>query len=150
MIIDVKHTDTLYLAMVYSELSRLVQEYPSFEDWFFCKVVPGLNLGTRRIITVQDEDAIKAILIMKDSDEKKICTLRVAERYRNNGLGTFLLDYARQELKTNWPIITVSNNHIREFSRLFDKFSFKSPKIYHDFYTANSVEYCFNGRLNAN
>ena len=147
MIVEVKHTESNALSKVYTELKNINYRYPLFKSWFYDKVVPELELGYRHIITIQKINEIQATLILKDSYEKKICTLWVAEKYRNLGLGTQLIDLARQKLGTNYPLITVSGEHLHEFKPLFKKFGFRSECQYPNYYTTDSVEYCLNGEL---
>lgn len=147
MIVEAEHSEINFLSQVYAELKDLEYRYPHFRSWFYDQVVPGLESGNRRIITIQESSEIQAILILKNSSEKKICTLRVAEKCRNSGLGTLLIDFARQELGTDYPLITVSRGHIGEFAPLFKKFDFRFKNRYLNYYTRNSVEYCFNGDL---
>jgi hypothetical protein len=145
---ELKESNKSCIFRVYSVLKRLEFEYPGFKQWFFAKVVPGIAEGTRRIFVVLDGDTIVATLILKDSDEKKICTLRVSEKYRNKGIGAQLLVLACHELRTAFPLVTVPESHISDFARLFQKYHFSLQKVYPDYYTQNSIEYCFNGVLN--
>lgn len=87
----------------------------SFPDW---------QVKNRIIYTVLDDGKIVAVLILKDSDEKKICTLRVAEHYRCQGIATKLLKIAHQALQCTNPLITVSSIHINEFEFLLKKNGF--------------------------
>lgn len=145
---ELKRENSNQILQVYSALKNLNIEYPNFKKWFFAKIVPGIADGTRRIFVALDGDVFAAILILKDSDEKKICTLRVSDNYRNEGLGTQLLDLACKELCTAFPLVTVPESHFLEFVRLFSKYHFQLTKTYPDYYRKNSIEYCFNGLLN--
>ena len=95
-----------------------------------------------------DKQTNAAVLILKNTDEKKICTLRVAEDYRNQGIATALLKVAFKELQCARPIITVSSYHIDEFKSLLEKNGFVLYKEYIDYYKQGIVEYAFNGPLN--
>lgn len=145
---EIKYSDISSVFRVYSMLADLEYDYPDFNNWFFKKVVSGLSTKYRRIFTVCKNHEMAAVLIIKDSEsEKKICTLRVFEKFRNKGIGTFLLDVSRQELKTDYPLITLSESKIDDFAGLFKKFDFNYPKIYRGYYRQNTEEYCFNGML---
>ena len=85
--------------------------------------------------------------IAEDSDEKKICTLRVAEHYRCQGIATKLLKIAHQALQCTNPLITVSSIHINEFEFLLKKNGFTLYKKYENYYKQGIVEYAFNGLL---
>lgn len=140
--------DRQLISDVYNFLSSLQNEYSNFQDWFYRKVIPGLGTGERSIYVLKDEDAIVATLILKDAEEKKICTLRVSEKYRRCGLATFLLKVAFRELRCAKPIITVSSYHIEEFAPLLQKNGFVLYKGYLDYYKSGITEYAFNGPLN--
>ena len=102
----------------------------NFSKWYYSTVVPGLASENRIIYTVLDDGKIVAVLILKDSDEKKICTLRVAEHYRCQGIATKLLKIAHQALQCTNPLITVSSIHINEFEFLLKKNGFTLYKKY--------------------
>ena len=100
------------------------------------------------IYAVMDNETVAAVLILKNADEKKICTLRVAENYRNQGIATALLKIAFKELQCAKPIITVSSYHIDEFKSLLEKNGFVLYKEYMNYYKQGITEYSFNGPLN--
>lgn len=106
---------------VYLFLSDLCSEYSNFRQWYHDTVVPGLANGERLIYAVTDNEAIVAVLILKNADEKKICTLRVAENHRHQGIASMLLTLAFRELQCTKPLITVSSYHIDEFKPLLRK-----------------------------
>ena len=129
-------------------LIGLCGEYNNFREWYYEKVVPGLASGERLIYAVMDNETVAAVLILKNADEKKICTLRVAENYRNQGIATALLKIAFKELQCAKPIITVSSYHIDEFKSLLEKNGFVLYKEYMNYYKQGITEYSFNGPLN--
>ena len=134
---------------VYSFLSALQNEYTGFKLWFYGKVIPGLENDERKIFAIKDGGNIIAVIILKNgSDEKKICTLRVAEEYRRKKLATLLLKVAFSELRCAKPIITVSAYHIQEFAPLLKKHGFTMYAKYPDYYKQGIIEYAFNGPLN--
>lgn len=109
---------------VYLFLSDLCSEYSNFRQWYHDIVVSGLANGERLIYAVTDNEAIVAVLILKNADEKKICTLRVAENHRHQGIASMLLTLAFRELQCTKPLITVSSYHIDEFKPLLEKSGF--------------------------
>lgn len=137
----------LAIEHIYGVLSPLNREYPNFKYWFFNTVVPGLSNGTRKIFVAMVSDKIAGILILKDSHEKKICTLRVLPEYRRMGIGRQLMEQAVQTLKTNRPLITVSDEHLDEFNPLFAEFGFSATAAYINCYRQGSTEYAYNGYL---
>lgn len=133
---------------VYNSLVTLEQEYPDFKKWFFGSVVPELESGHRNLFVAYYDKKIAGILITKDSlEEKKICTLRVSPECRNAGIGTQLMAVAISTLNTAKPLITVSDDHISEFLKLFNNFGFVLNSIHVDYYRRGHIEYAFNGTL---
>ena len=94
-----------------------------------------------------EEEAETAPSNDEHADEKKICTLRVAEHYRCQGIATKLLKIAHQALQCTNPLITVSSIHINEFEFLLKKNGFTLYKKYENYYKQGIVEYAFNGLL---
>lgn len=132
---------------VYLFLSALCSEYSNFRQWYHDTVVPGLANGERLIYAVTDNEAIVAVLILKNADEKKICMLRVAENHRHQGIASMLLTLAFRELQCTKPLITVSSYHIDEFKPLLEKSGFVLYAKYPNFYKRGITEYAFNGCL---
>lgn len=131
----------------YEFLSDLCSEYNNFRQWYYGTVAPGLASGKRLIYAVTDNETIIAVLILKNADEKKICTLRVAENYRHQGIASMLLNLAFRELQCTKPLITVSSYHIDEFKPLLEKNGFILYAKYPNFYKWGITEYAFNGCL---
>ena len=104
--VRVKADDSQTITAIYEFLHDLDNEYSNFSKWYYSTVVPGLASENRIIYTVLDDGKIVAVLILKDADEKKICTLRVAEHYRCQGIATKLLKIAHQALQCTNPLIT--------------------------------------------
>lgn len=140
-------SDRLAVEEIYNEISALEQEYPSFRYWFFDKVIPDCLNGTRQIIEARVSGRIAGVLIIKDSAEKKICTLRVCPEFRRMGIGRQLMECAITLLNTTVPTITVSDEHLEEFRSLFDSFGFRISEAHCDYYRAGHTEYVFNGTL---
>lgn len=132
---------------VYEFLSDLCGEYNNFRQWYYGTVAPGLASGKRLIYAVTDNETIIAVLILKNADEKKICTLRVAENYRHQGIASMLLNLAFRELQCTKPLITVSSYHIDEFKPLLEKNGFILYAKYPNFYKWGITEYAFSGCL---
>lgn len=142
--------DTQAIMAVYKFLSGLRYKYNDFRKWYYDTVIPGLDSGERLIYAVTDDGKIVAILILKSASEKKICTLRVAEDYRNQGIATELLKIACQKLRCSTPLITVSSYHIAEFESLLKKNGFILYAKYPNYYKQGVSEFAFNGYLSEN
>lgn len=136
------------IIQLYRELAMLQYEYPHFEEWFFEKVLPDAMSGKRKVFTAYCSDQLAGILILKDTDEKKICTLRVLPGFRRIGIGHQLMDCAISALNTLHPVITVSDNHIQEFwDLLMTDYQFKLHEIHYGYYRDKHFEFVFNGSL---
>lgn len=132
---------------IYHELEDLENEYPDFHNWYYQKVVPSLQFDERKIFIYIESSNIAAIMILKDGKEKKISTLRVKDEYRNQGLATELIKLSFKELGTKKPLITVSENHIFEYLKLFESCGFSKYAAYDDYYVKGKKEYSFNAPI---
>ena len=136
---------------IFSELSFLRTEYPDFYSWFYDKVVPELSNGSREVFIAQTPlsfGKVNGVLVLKNtSSEKKICTLYVDKESRMNGIGQKFMNIAFNELNTDKPLITVSDNRLKDFDGLLNKFNFESVDALPNYYTDNHTEYTFNGHL---
>lgn len=134
----------------YLFLADLKCEYPSFSKWFFAKVFPGVYSGNRDVVFITEKDCLAAIAILKNGlSEKKICTLRVASQFQNRGFGSILFEAAFRYLGTLQPLITVPSARYNEFQPILAKYGFKLVEARSGYYMTGSVEYCYNGVLDA-
>jgi len=146
MIIYVKvdANNTKEISDIYTELKCLENEYPGFSEWFNTKVVPGLG-KKRDICIAKNGDKIAGVLITKNDEEKKICTLRVSDAFRKHGIGDILVGQSFKILNTTSPIITISEKHIEEFKGLLDRYDFRLVKAYNGYYNCGKLEFSYNG-----
>lgn len=134
-----------YLLQTY--LDVFTRFYPNFDEWFMQKVVP--NLGTtRRIFLANIGKEIAGICIVKNcQQEKKICSLRVFEPYRRQGVGTALVKHALTFLGDNYPFVTVPEESLPQYESFFQSFNFQLMDSCCGYYRPNKIEYAFNGFL---
>lgn len=141
---------------LYNYLKDLAESYPQFDDWFYNVVIPGVKLGDggREIIIVLSEleNSPKVVLtgiaiLKKEQFEKKICTFRVHEDYRNQGIGTELFEKCFEYLETRKPIITISGDRKDMFEKHILIYKFEETQILKDYYKEGSIEYVYNGFL---
>ncbi len=135
---------------IFYVVKSLESEYPDFYNWYHQKVYEGLKNGTRNILVARDEESqnIVGISILKNSDEKKICTFRVVPEFQHKGIGSELMKKSIGILGTNSPLITVSEDRIMEFQKILEKFNFKEVGKYNDYYRKGRFEISYNGYLN--
>ncbi len=131
-------------------LSDLSSEYPLHDYWFdeVAKRIKNKSREREILFVLNDEGVVIAAAILKNTiGEQKICTLRVAKRYQRKGIGSSLVKKSCELLNNSKPIITVSENKLKEFLPLFQAFGFIETEPYENKYKDNTREYCFNGYL---
>lgn len=129
-------------------LIHLSSFYPSFAHWYDCKVVPGLRRGDRTLVLRYFNGPLGGIAITKDDGlEKKLCCLRVLPHLNGSGLGLRLFEDAFQVLSTEKPLLSVSDEQLLKFHRIFTHFGFVHGKRYDDLYRVGCVEHSYNGQL---
>ena len=141
---------------IYNNLIDLEKIYPNFDKWFHDKVVRNIenkkNKNREIIFSItggnKNKYEISGIAILKnDQNEKKICTFRVHENYRNMGIGTKLFEESFDYLGTNTPIITISEKNLDQFEYHIDKYNFLLVQELNGYYSNGVTEYVFNGEL---
>jgi predicted transcriptional regulator len=81
---------------IYSKIRNFLLEsqeiYPSIDSWWLRRVIPGIITGERfcQIATI-DGDIVALSIIKRAKASAKLCTLKVADNYRNSRLGQYLL-----------------------------------------------------------
>lgn len=142
------------ISMIYkSNLSNYFQSYemlkdaslyyPDFYNWYFLKVVDGLRSGDRKIVYYNLNYNIAGLAILKYS-EKKICTLKVLDGYKNKGIGIRLFEKSFEDLKTEKPFFTVSEEKYHDFRKIFDYFGFIKTDEKIGLYREGKKEYFYN------
>lgn len=133
---------------VFTELKKLSWQYPNFESWLDEKVLTGLYDGTRSIIVEWREDKIAGVAILKhDSTEKKLCCLIIMPDFQNKGIGIKLFKKAFSVLGTDKPLLSISEDKLPEFEKIFNYFGFVKTETYPNLYNPNSTEISYNGYL---
>lgn len=130
------------------ELQDVKNYYPNFLQWYYLKVLPQISTGKREIVLYIYNSDICGIEILKNDDEKKICTLKVNANYRKHGIGKKLFETSFEILQTDNPIITVSDSKIFQFRRVLNDYSFQLTQVCNDRYIKGKSELVFNGMLN--
>ena len=129
---------------LYTQLQSAEYFYPNFRGWFYSKVVPDVLCGEREIITELRDNKIAGISIIKNGVEKKLSTLKVMDDFKNKGLGLKLFEKSFEKLETEKPFLTVSEEKLHEFQRVFDYYGFKLTSVHNDLYRKSKKEYFFN------
>lgn len=127
-------------------LSSLSCDYPNFYLWLD-KIQSQLDTNTRSIVvckSVSDGEILGVSILKKTSEENKICTLRVANKCKRMHIGSRLMEMSLRILEDDKPLITVSEDHINEFSALLKRFGFKFKNKVKSIYIKDKYEYFFN------
>lgn len=139
-----RDTSQLYLSRLREFLHDLSCDYPYFEEWLEA-AFSSVRTGERSIVVCENIGQIAGVAILKDTrSEKKICTIRVAKEYRRQGIGTMLMIKALEVLKDDFPLITVSDEHIEQFRHFLSRFGFVEKNRVKSVYRYGHEEYYFN------
>ncbi len=98
--------------------------------------------GTGDIIFYLDGFEVIGISILKNDDERKLCTFMVNPEYRKKGVSKLLLEDSFEYLKTEKPIITIPEFRLDEFSSIINAYGWEASSII-DNYFSKEIE--FNG-----
>ena len=128
---------------LYNYIKDAKKYYPSFDIWYFTNVLPSLKDGTKKIITSCDDNNLRGLAILK-YNEKKLCHLSVMPPYKNKGYGIKLFKQSFIELETEKPFLTVSEEKLIEFKKVFDYFGFELTDIIDGYYRKDKKEYFYN------
>jgi len=130
---------------IYPSLKDAKKYYPHFETWYKDKVVPDLLNLDRELILEERDKRIVGISIIKES-EKKLCTLRIIDEFQNRGIGLKLFEKTFKKLDTTKPFLTVSEEKLVEFAKIFKYYGFILTSVHNDLYRNGKKEYFFNER----
>lgn len=125
-------------------LSCLYCKYPDFERWLE-RSFEELPSGKRIMVLDEEDGVIRGLAILKNTiEEKKICTLRVDEKCRNGKIGTRLLQESYKLLGTSTPLMTVNEEHIKEYMPFLKQNGAKYLGYVESMYYWGKKEYFFN------
>jgi hypothetical protein len=131
----------------YLRLQHLEEIYPGFREWYYGKVIPGVDAGERRLIPYAPEGEIMGIAIAKRGPEAKLCTLWVDPDVRLSRAGASLAERAFEWIGTTKPLFTVPAERLPEFRGLLRQWDFGAGQTVRGYYGRDRVEYVFNGAL---
>lgn len=138
----------LYRNKIYDFLSGLNRGYPGFKGWYN-RLFSENNLKSgREIAFIIAEGQIIAASIWKNSEEeKKICTLKVADSFRSQGLGRVLMEAGFAWLETETPFFSLDSEQEIQFSNLFTYYGFYANEWKQGYYRFGKKELVYNGSL---
>lgn len=153
--LSLKSFDDNYISHIKEQIKCFLADlpYPNIDAWFN-KVINEINHhpeNREMFICLSNNDGSPSVLglviLKKTHCEKKICTLKVDERYQRKGIGSALILEAFDFLETDKPLITVPEEYENMFSKILNKFEFKKTDEIHGLYRENKIEYIYNGHL---
>lgn len=139
----------MYYSLISRFLSQLVLEYPGFFNWYN-KLFTAQNelvLGREILIAEIDYQVAGVAILKNDGVEKKICTLRVGRKYRNQGIGHKLMESSFEWLGSEKPMVTVRKSKYKYFDSMFKYYGFDLAQEAKQYYSFLSTEFVFNGEL---
>ncbi len=135
-------------AKAYEFLKPLSVDYPDIRQWYFNKVLPGLNDESRYLKLIERDDRIVALGIAKKSDDEyKICTVRVSQDHIGKGFGIMVFDDLLKWLGIDQPNFTVNESKLPQFERMFDYYGFKKTSYCNGLYRPDSIEVGYNNAI---
>lgn len=118
------------------------KQYPNYLQWFYNKNVPRILDNSGEVIFCLDGFMLQGLSILKrDDTETKICTLLVDTDYRNQKMGTSLLEESFKYLGTDKPAITIPEKYICQFEYFINKYNWKETNNLSGYF---SPEIAFN------
>lgn len=129
-------------------LADLDRYYPDFGQWYQNKVIPGVVAGQDSMVLVWDGEHLAGVALGKsDGVEAKLRCVRVAQPWQNTGVGLRLIERMFDELGTDKPLVTVSEEMLHQYSRPFiNRYGFALTEVAKGRYRRGKLEYEFNGR----
>jgi len=120
--------------------------YPEVSHWYINTVIPGLSLGTDKLIIARDGLNIAGVALGKMGDEPKLRCIRVHPDYQGSGLGIRLIDQMLELIEDGKPGVTVSEEMLHLYSRAFvNRYDFELSDVTKGRYRRGKLEYAFNG-----
>jgi GNAT superfamily N-acetyltransferase len=136
------------LPRIFDHLSELSGYYPGFDEWLEKKVLPGLMSGERSILLEYRRGDLSGLAIVKDDEsEQKLCCLRVLPPYQGTGVGLKLFERSFEVLNNDSPLLSIAEEQLVVFRKIFQYYGFEFAKIYPDYYRPFKAELSFNGLI---
>ena len=138
-------TSIIDLYQAFETIKPISNFYPNFNDWYWDKVVPGIMLGSDKIIMAEKKGELVGISLIKDGDEKKLRALRINPKFQKTGAGLYLIDESLKQLNCDKPMATVAEEMFHDYSRIFiERYDFNLTHVYKGLYRPGKLEYTFN------
>ena len=127
------------LAAIYMQTAYNHDQYPGYLKWFYTVNLPRIFKGEGDIIFYLDGLEIVSLSTLKNTDEKKICTLLVNEDYRKKGYSKQILEDSFEYLGTETPLITIPTKRLDEFSKIIDAYHWQESSRTDEYYSEEAI-----------
>jgi hypothetical protein len=129
-------------------IANLDNYYPDINNWYHYQIVGQLDQPSNILLQAYSDETLIGICIGKKSNENKLRCVRVSNDFKNTGLGVRLINTMLEELEDTKPLITVSEELLHEYSRVFHHYyNFRIEEIRRGVYRRNKLEYVYNNVL---
>ena len=121
--------------------------YPGIELWWDNRVGPNLEEGRRIVLVVDAGDSLEGLFIGKPGNSAKLCTLRLRESGRNQGVGRVLVTEGLSRLldrDTGRFHVTVSEAAEEGSTAFFESIGFRRIAIERNRYKSGVDEYVYS------
>src|SRR6266704_3178296 len=106
--------------------------YPDIDHWWSKRVRPEIDDGRRIVLVVDSGKSLDGLFIGKPGDSAKLCTLRLRESARNQGIGRVLVTEGLSRLLSCDPLkfhVTVSEGAEEGCATFFESIGFRQIAI---------------------
>lgn len=136
---------------IYIITDSIRTDYSQYKEWYFQKQLPAITSDKRNILFIRNSENPDEIIAMaclkKESNEQKICTLYVSNKYRGLGVGTKIIEESMKWLGTTSPLVTLADYKLDMFIPIIKKYNWQLTEVVEGLYNNRCKELCFNGSL---
>lgn len=147
--VEIRKLKTLEeLRLLTPSLLTLDQYYPNIDSWYRNKVLSDPANESNLAIGAFVGGDLVGFVLAKKAEETKLRCVRVNPQCQNTGLGLRLLERAMDALECDKPLVTVSEELLGHYSRIFvNRYGYDLNEVVKGAYRRGKLEYVFNGSL---
>lgn len=135
----------------YLEIRQFLLEseflYPGIELWWDYRVLPNLEHGQRIVLVVDSGQSLQGLFIGKPGHSAKVCTLRLREPIRNQGIGRALVTEGISRLiqpATSRFHVTISEGAEEGCIPFFESLGFRRTAVENSRYKTDLDEFIYS------
>ena len=142
----VRVTDPLTALLSKPFIASLDQYYPDISNWYHYRIVNELNDSNCILLHAYQNEKLVGVSIAKKGIDPKLRCVRISKELESSGLGIKLINRTLDEMETDKPMVTVSEELFHQYSRAFHHYyDFKIEQVLKGLYRENKLEYIYNG-----